>query len=181
MANIFGGVLAAASDTGTSAPVTLDREKEGAGQYGGTYRAFRIPFHVLQADSSDGDTLRVATFKSSDRFWKVNSYIGATGTSASIDVGFFKSGVDHDGPVVEVDTFADAYDISGATSGDILTVAVGGFGSVVITDQDRGKPLWEMVGLSADPVEEWDLVITLNNNGTGPLVGSFIIEATTSN
>lgn len=75
------------------------------------------------------------------------------------DVGVYRTAADG-GAVVDVDLFATAKDISSASSG-----------MVDITYQrsnarisDIEKPLWEQLGLSADPNVEYDICVTATTN-----------------
>ena len=174
MGNLFSGFLG----TGTDGSRT-DQFRADAGEGGGKVRAAVIPLNVATGSITNDDTIRIASFKTNARFLSVTAYIDALGSGGSIDVGFFKSDIENDGAVVEVDTLADAYDVSSAVSADIFTAAVGGGGEAVTLDgADRGKELWELVGQTEDPGEQWDLVITVNNKGSNNLTGTFLIEYT---
>ena len=173
MANLFSGFLG----TGTDGSRT-DQFRADAGEGGGKMRAAVIPLNVATGSITNADTIRVASFKTNARILRLTAYIDALGTSGSIDVGFFKSDVYNDGAVVEVDTFADAYDVSSAVSADIFETTAGGGGSVTLDGTDRGKEIWELVGQTEDPGEQWDLVITVNNKGANNLTGTFFIEYT---
>ncbi len=118
-----------------------------------------------------GSVLIMGTFKSSDRIYDIRGTIDIdSGATGDIDLGLFKSGLDHSGSedlgpdsdVASHDIFADAEDINAAALSrvDWLTHAS------VILNVHRGLRLWEMVNVqdaatyTVDPQENWDLVIT---------------------
>lgn len=83
-------------------------------------------------------------------------------TSGAADVGIYKSTADG-GAVVDVDFFASAQSIAAAiTTGTEIqheadaTDAGAGFGLA-----DLEKPLWQRLGLTADPNLWYDIVLTL--------------------
>lgn len=83
-------------------------------------------------------------------------------TSGAADVGIYRTTVDG-GAVVDVDFYASAQSIASAiTTGTEIqheadaTDAGSGFGLA-----DLEKPLWQRLGLSADPGVMYDIVVTL--------------------
>ena len=120
---------------------------------------------------ANNDRIVMGTFKSGDRIYDIRGTTDIdSGTTGDIDLGLFKSGLDHVanvdmGPDVDVDCvdmFCDAEDINAAALSriDWFTHASD------MANIDRGLRLWEMVNLitastyTVDPQENWDLVIT---------------------
>ena len=79
-----------------------------------------------------------------------------SGSTGDIDVGIYKTGSNHDGVEVNADLFATAQDINAAARFqlDIINEAD------TVSYLHRGQPLWQQAGLSADPMEDWDIVVT---------------------
>lgn len=82
-------------------------------------------------------------------------------TSGAGDVGVYKTARDG-GAVVDVDFFGSAVSIASALSNSDITHeadpadAGAGFGQA-----DVEKPLWQALGLTADPYIEYDIAVTL--------------------
>jgi len=116
---------------------------------------------TLDAVLANSDTLRLKQFKSSDRINRLMFSCTAGGGSARVDIGIYKSGVNHDGSVLAsgVDAIAGNYVVSGVKTMDCLLDVVG-------YNFYRGLTLWEWVNsiapgtYAADPMEDWDIVIT---------------------
>lgn len=176
MATFFTGQLGENS-------TTLGRDARYSGS-DGDLKIGRYDFSVANASLTNADTVRCGSINPVYNIWSVTLYVSAMGTSGAIDLGLAKSGVAHDGDVIEVDTFADAYDCSSAVTADIFTAAVGGAGAgiagvIPIVDQYRGLPLWQLAN-STEAVAladgQWDWLITVNNKGTNLFSGTLVVE-----
>lgn len=77
------------------------------------------------------------------------------GTTGAGDIGIYKSTVDG-GAVVDADFFASAQAVTAALTRTDVTHE-----STVYGKEDIEKPLWEALGLSADPNLIYDVVMTL--------------------
>lgn len=91
------------------------------------------------------------------------------GTTTAADVGLYKSTADG-GAVVDADFFKAAVSLSGGAlaksevvNGNVATLANG------------EKPIWELLGLSADPGLKYDIVLTLT--GAADAAGTVLVEA----
>lgn len=127
--------------------------------------------HVLQTDGgiAEADKVIFATLKSSDRLISIKlAADGAHTAGQDIDLGLYLSGENHDGAVLDADLFGGSLDLGAgfALTENILTG--------VLTDEDIGKALWEMVVLGADPfsytedpVVNFDVVGTIDTVGAG--------------
>lgn len=109
-----------------------------------------------------GDEIRLCSLKSGARVYEVRLVSDGGATAFTADLGLYKSGTNHDGAVIDADLFGSALVVSTA-----ITYASSDqfIESTNLTDQDRGKYLWELADLgagtySSNPVEMWDIVLT---------------------
>lgn len=142
-------------------PATLARDfKIGAG-VGGARERYKRASMIIGTAAQIGDVLRMVKFKSGDRVKEI--MLSSSGGSAGIaDCGIYKSGRSHDGVVLDADLFASAQALTGTIARvDIFKE------STTLKDIDRGKTLWELVTIgaaftyTADPMEDWDLCLTM--------------------
>lgn len=102
------------------------------------------------------DVIRLKTVKSSDRINAI--FVSSTGASTvfAANLGIYLAGLDHDGAVVDADLFASALALNGGLA------RVESFAeSAVLTDEERGDMLWELLGLTEDPKLLYDLAWTV--------------------
>lgn len=109
--------------------------EHAGGDLGSTYRMVRVPSNATG----------IAVVLSADD-------AGATGL---IDIGLYRTAGDG-GAVVDADFFASAYDVKTAAIAQVEVQHE----SAVYGLEDIEKPLWEALGLSADPGVLYDIVIT---------------------
>lgn len=76
-------------------------------------------------------------------------------TSGAGDVGLYQT-ADNGGAVVDADFFASAVSIATILSNSDVTRESG-----IITLPNSEKTVWELLGLTADPVRDYDVVMTL--------------------
>ena len=143
----------------TLTPTTVDTQKRAsAGVSHGRKRYARA--QVLTTATLTTDTavsqIRLKQFKSGDRISKITMHKTADGASGAVNMGPWKTGAAHDGVVVDADLFQAAQSVSAASSAGGIEALTDG----AVTDFQRGLTLWEMAGLSADPMEDWDLTMT---------------------
>ena len=178
MATFFSGTLGALASSSSYD----DQLRADASQASGEIRVLAMPFDIATATLTNADIVRVGSLPTNARILEVRLYLEALGTGGSVDLGVFGVGGSgqHDGAVVEVDTFADGYDVSSAIAGvDIFTTAVGGGGGFTVLDEHRCvKDLWELADESSDPGGTWDLGFTINNKGTNDFTGILIVQYT---
>jgi hypothetical protein len=87
---------------------------------------------------------------------KLSLFSDDIGTTTIADFGIYKSTVESN-TVVDADFFGSAISLKdGAINGTDITHESGVFGV-----EDIEKPLWEALGLSADPHIMYDIVATL--------------------
>lgn len=120
----------------------------------------------LSATASIGSIVRLARLPSNARVSRVLLSCDAI-TSAAGDIGIYDTARRNAGAVVDVDFFASAQSLAAAlVHTDVTheadpTDAGAGYGLA-----DVEKPLWEALGLSADPGCEYDVAVTLTAAAT---------------
>lgn len=140
----------------TASPVVLSDAaiaggvlKEGAGsitpaaaaEAASTYRFFRVP--------------------SNCRISEILISCAAFTTAGAVDVGLYDT-TENGGAVVDADFFASAYALTAAKDNTDITHESG-----VYTLANREKALWEALGLSSDPMKEYDVVATVTTQFNG--------------
>lgn len=125
----------------------------------------RLRERVGVAEAANGDsiasTFRLARVKSGDRISRVLLSCDAITTCAG-DVGIYDIASVNAGAVVDADFFASAQSLASALVNQDVTHeadaadAGAGFGLA-----DVEKPLWQALGLAADPGKQYDIVVTL--------------------
>lgn len=83
----------------------------------------------------------------------------STGTAGAADIGLYRTTADG-GAVVDADFFASAQSIATALAKTSVLLEANGANASLGKD-DLEKPLWEAIGLSADPKCDYDIVMTL--------------------
>lgn len=91
------------------------------------------------------------------------------GTTLAMDIGLYKNTADG-GAVVDADRFASALSLSGGALAKSSAVHE----STVYPYTDMEKPLWEALGLSADPGLIYDVVGTLT--AASDATGTILVE-----
>lgn len=109
------------------------------GDAGSTYRAVRVPSNAF------GIKVELAT--------------DDLGTGVTLDVGLYDVPTVNSGAVVDADFFASAVDVATAAVAPTNVTHESGVYGI----EDVEKPLWEALGLSADPVKLYDITGTSNS------------------
>jgi hypothetical protein len=135
---------------------------------GGRLRESVGTVEAVNGDSI-GSTFRLARIRSNDRVSRVMLSCDAITTCAG-DVGIYDIAA-NGGAVVDADFFASAQSLAAALVNQDVTHeadaadAGAGFGLA-----DVEKPLWQALGLAADPYKLYDIAVTLTaaaaSNGT---------------
>ena len=111
------------------------------------------------------DTVRFLTIRSSDRIhWMAFS---SGPLSMSINLGIWQQGENPDGSAVDSALFMSSISILNTAQIEALTA-----GSV--TEEERGIPVWEMLGLSSDPQISYDIVA---ESAVSTGIGDMLLEA----
>jgi hypothetical protein len=88
---------------------------------------------------------------------------GDSGTAGTVDLGLYDLPDTQDGigTVVDADLFANGIDTNTAALSEVDQ-----FDQAALDDFDRGKQVWELLGLSEDPQIEYELCATMDIGGT---------------
>ncbi|CAI8724765.1 hypothetical protein [Pseudomonas sp. IT-P4] len=147
---------------GDAFPQTLTSQKID----GGRLRE-RVGFVEATATDSIASIYRLMRIKSGDRVSRLLLSCDAI-TTAVGDIGIYDISSVNAGAVVDVDFFASAQALTAALVNVDVTHeadpadAGAGFGLA-----DVEKPLWQALGLAADPGKQYDIAITLTAAATG--------------
>lgn len=105
-----------------------------------TFRVLRIPSNAIVTDASVFCTAI---------------------TTGAADVGLYQTAA-NGGAVVDADFFAAAQSIATASAG----INVLGANTATYGPANRAKRVWEVLGLTADPIRDYDVVLTLTGAAT---------------
>lgn len=144
MATYYGDGIAASDST------FVPTYTRNVTSYGARSRWFRSSITRLITTS---DLARMITLPSRARIWQLFLATDGAATAGATDCGLYYAGSDHDGAVIDADYFATAVVVTSASSADIFAERSAALAV------NRGKRLWELAGLSSDPMV--DMVITL--------------------
>lgn len=114
------------------------------------------------ADDSQNSIGRFCRVPSNARISQLLISAADASTAGAINVGVYQT-AENGGAVVDADLFASAFDLSGGpyTNQDIT------FESGEYTFAESEKPLWEVLGLSADPCRDYDIAYTISTTFNG--------------
>ena len=134
--------------------------KNSIGLSGGRRRT-KTAKYAFTGAQADGDTLRMARVKSGDVIHSI--LLSNDALSGMIDVNFGIYDIGNSGADVDQNLFDDAQTLASALVRQEKRV---GADSAFTTAEKLGQPLWQLLGLSTDPVLEYDFVLTLVDSGT---------------
>lgn len=142
----------------TATPSVSNSPNKGApGELINTYAA------VAVGTSEDtGNVIRFVRVPSNCRITSVRLFCDALGGTTAGDIGLYQT-AENGGAVVDADHFA-----SGVSLVNKIQGVEQAFESGVQTVADFGLPLWEAIGLTADPIREYDIAVTLTADVTTP-------------
>lgn len=84
-------------------------------------------------------------------------------TGGAIDIGVYDTEDNNSGAVVDADLFASALAMTGGPFSHAEQINESG--EYTVAEQE--KPLWEVLGLSADPHKEYDIAATITTDFNG--------------
>lgn len=126
----------------------------GTGDLGSTYRFFSIPSNCRMAE--------------------LKLYCPDMGTTGLADIGLYDT-TENGSAVVDADFFASAVDMKAAALNGLDVLHESGVFSLTKSVQ----PIWQALGLSADPNKHYDVVITTTEAfqaaGVVKLAGRYVI------
>lgn len=117
---------------------------------------------TVSASQASGDTIRLVRVPSNARISQVLLSTGDAVTAGAINIGVWQT-ADNGGAVVDADLFASALALTG---GPFLN-SEQTFESGEYTYAESAKPLWEVLGLSADSNRDYDIVAEVSTTFNG--------------
>lgn len=123
--------------------------------------------HVTTTSSvTSGSTYTMVTVPSNARISQILVSCAAMAGSSAADLGVYRNTADG-GAVVDADFFATAIDLSSALTNSDVTNE-----SATYTVAKQQQPLWQALGVSADPNTTYDIVFTTTATiNTGAALG----------
>lgn len=108
---------------------------------------------TTSATQAANDTIRLVRVPSNARISQVLLSCADASSTGTVNIGIWQT-VENGGAVVDADLFGSAVDLTGGPM-EHLDVT---FESDEYTYAESAKPLWQVLGLSADPNREYDVV-----------------------
>lgn len=132
----------------------------------------RFSVGLVEVAAADDDTsvYRMLRMRSSDRIDRLLLLNDAITGGTSYDLGVYETAM-NGGAAVDVDLFASAISMASART-EPLDVTHENLNIDQCT-----KQLWELLGLTADPVKEYDIAFTANTVGSAP--GTIALKSST--
>jgi hypothetical protein len=118
---------------------------------------------IAEAGAADdiGSKYYMCSLPSNARVMQVLLSCDSVGTTGTADIGIYQT-TKNGSAVVDADHFASAQALTTALKNSDVTFESGVYGV-----EDIEKPLWEALGLSADPKIDYDVVLTLTQATVG--------------
>ncbi len=129
-----------------------------------------IGFVANAADDSSTSVHRFARVPSNARVSQVLFSTLLSATGGAIDVGLYDTDEDGVGAVVDVDLFASALVITTPSAKNLDITHESEEYSIA----ESVKPLWEVLGLTTDPMKDYDIAATITTTYNGATVGQVI-------
>ena len=142
-----------------STPITnADATPKVTNNPGVTDGMLRRAVGTLENEAADdvGSTYRMVRVPSNAHISRVEYAADAAGATGQVNIGVYQT-ADNGGAVVDEDHFASALDPGAAAIGRTEVTHE----SAVYPIESAEMPLWEALGLSADPGIDYDIVITV--------------------
>lgn len=117
---------------------------------------------TVAAAQAQSDIIRIVRVPSNARIDAVFLSTGDATTGGAIDIGIYQT-TENGGAVVDADLFASAL----ALTGGPFNRSDQTWESGEYTHAESAKPLWEVLGLSADSNREYDVAATVTTVGNG--------------
>lgn len=117
---------------------------------------------TVSATIPANDTVRMVRVPSNARIDQVLLSTGDATTGGAINIGIWQT-EENGGAVVDADLFASALALTGGPFNNSDQT----FESGEYTYAECVKPLWDVLGLSADPGREYDVVCQVSTTGNG--------------
>ena len=117
---------------------------------------------TVSATQTAGDVIRLVRVPSNARIDIVLLTTGDATTAGAIDIGLYQT-ADNGGAVVDADLFSSALALTGGPFANSNQT----FESGEYTYAESCLPLWQVIGLSADPCRDYDVAATVTTTGNG--------------
>jgi len=117
---------------------------------------------TVSATQASGDTIRMVRVPSNARISEVLLSTDDATTAGAINIGVWQT-VPNGGLVVDADLFASALALTGGPFQNSDQT----FESGQYTFAESGLPLWDVIGLSTDPMIDYDIVCEVSTTGNG--------------
>ena len=117
---------------------------------------------TVSATQASGDVIRMVRVPSNARISEVLLCTGDATTAGAINIGVWKT-EGNGGTVVDADLFASALALTGGPFNNSDQT----FESGEFTYAECALPLWEVLGLTADPNVEYDICCEVSTTGNG--------------
>lgn len=133
-----------------------------AGIYGGYRTEENINNVAVAAADDDTSVYRVTRLRSSDIIPSIQVMNDAITSGTDYDLGIYQTAA-NGGAVVDADLIADGVDMSSAR---VVWTEVRYNDTATAKIEEFYKPLWQLLGLTSDPMREYDLCWTANTVGS---------------
>lgn len=144
--------------------VAVDSNKGGAGQL------VEVAGYVANAaDDSANSIHRFVRVPSNARISQLLFSTGDATTAGAINIGVYQT-ADNGSAVVAAGLFVSALDLTGGPFNNLDAT----YESGEYTLAESVKPLWEVLGLSADPCREYDIAATISTTFNAAAVGQLL-------
>lgn len=144
--------------------VAVNPSKGAAGQL------FEVAGYVANAaDDSQNSIHRFCRVPSNARISEVLLTTGDATTAGNINVGVYQT-TENGGAVVDADLFASALALTGGPFENVDIT----YESDEYTEAESVKPLWEVLGLSADSNREYDIAATISTTYNAAAIGQLL-------
>ena len=121
------------------------------------------------ADDASASIFRFCRVPSSARVRSVQLTTGDASSAGAVDIGIYQT-AENGGAVVDADLFAAALALTGGPFVNSEQIAASG----ELTVAERIMPLWQVLGLTADPNIEYDVAATITTTFNGAAVGQLL-------
>ena len=131
---------------------------------------FEVAGYVANAADDDANSIqRFCRVPSNARVSEVLLTTGDATTAGAINVGLYKT-VNDGGAVVDADLFASALALTGGPFENVDVT----YESDEYTAAESVMPLWQVLGLTADPCIEYDVAVTISTTYDAAAVGQLL-------
>jgi hypothetical protein len=141
----------------TATPKVLNNPARGVGELKEV-----VGVVTSAADDASGSVFRFNRIPSNARVSQVLLCAADATTAGAINIGLYDT-AENGGAAVDADLFASAVDLTGGPFNNLDVT----FESGEYTYAESEKPLWEVLGLSADPCKDYDLVAVVSTTFDG--------------